>query len=131
MFATRSTKSTRVLVPFVAAGAVVLTLAAPRMLVNLLLLGYSGVTQFFPAVVLGLFTRWPSPAGIGGGLFVGVLTVLLCQLGLLVPPAGLHPGFLGLLLNLSTVVVLSPWTRKVEPERLARFEGVLASVDRG
>ena len=37
--------------------ALALAIYAPNMLVNLLLTGYSGVTQFFPMIVLGLFWK--------------------------------------------------------------------------
>ncbi len=117
----------RLLVPGLTAAAVVLAFAAPSLLVNLLLVGYSGITQFFPAVVLGLFARWPSPAGIGAGLFAGIATVVACQLGGVRPPAGLHPGFLGLLVNLAAVAVVSPLSRSVDPARLARFERALGT----
>jgi SSS family solute:Na+ symporter len=41
-------------------------------LVSLLLLGYAGVTQFFPGVVLGLYWRRVTMAGVFGGMIVGV-----------------------------------------------------------
>lgn len=47
----------RVLVLVLTGIALALAIFAPNMLVNLLLTGYSGVTQFFPMIVLGLFWK--------------------------------------------------------------------------
>ena len=47
----------RFLVAPVAIVAAGLALAAPDMLVNLLLIGYSGIAQFVPAIYLGMFSR--------------------------------------------------------------------------
>jgi SSS family solute:Na+ symporter len=116
----------RGLVPVLTAGAVALAFAAPRMLVSLLLLGYSGITQFFPAVVFGLFARWPRPRAIGAGLAAGVATVIACQLGLVAPPAGLHLGFFGLLVNVLVVLAVHPFVPPVDRGRLERFERALA-----
>jgi SSS family solute:Na+ symporter len=126
---TRTARVSQMLVPVVTALAVGLTFAFPEMLVNLLLFGYSFVTQLFPAVILGLFSRWPTRAGIGAGLFVGLVTVTLCQLGIVRPPWGLHAGFLGLLLNASAVGITSLLTRPVEAERLDRFARVLGAEE--
>jgi solute:Na+ symporter, SSS family len=68
-------------------------------LVSLLLAGYAGVTQFFPGVVLGLYWKRVSTAGVFAGLVAGVATVSFLILTNRDPFLGWNAGFLGLCLN--------------------------------
>jgi SSS family solute:Na+ symporter len=116
----------RALVLVVASVALALALHAPAMLVNLLLIGYSGVAQLVPAVLLGMFSRRPTLAGISAGLVVGIgvaTTVLLAGWTL---PFRIHAGLAGLVLNLAVVLVVDRFARRPDEERLARFERLLA-----
>ncbi|HYL83660.1 MAG TPA: sodium:solute symporter family protein, partial [Candidatus Angelobacter sp.] len=79
-------------------------------LVALLLLGYAGVTQFFPGVVLGLFSRRVTAAGVLSGLAVGVATAALLMLTRRDPFHGLNAGFVALCLNFLIVGVVSALT---------------------
>ncbi|HET7457702.1 MAG TPA: sodium:solute symporter [Gemmatimonadaceae bacterium] len=66
----------RALVPVVALASVLLTLRGGQAIVALLLMGYSLVTQLFPALVLSLGRRpWATPAGALAGILAGELTV--------------------------------------------------------
>lgn len=115
----------RGLVPVITGLAVVLALAAPDMLVSLLLTGYSGISQFVPGILFGVFSRRPTRTAVFSGL-IGGLAGALGGHALGVPlPLGLHPGFLGLLVNTALVVGLSPMTRPVEKGRLERLEAAL------
>ncbi len=125
----RAARLGRMLVPAVTAAAVVFAFAAPGMLVNLLLMGYSGISQFLPAVLLGFFSRRPTAAGILAGLAAGLAVVLGCHAAGRELVLGLHPGFLGLGVNFAVVVAVSSFTRKIEPDRLERFERLLAEKD--
>jgi len=116
----------RGLVVPVAAGAAGLALLAPAMLVELLLVGYSGIAQLAPAIWLGLFSRRPTLAGIAAGLACGVGFAVAAQLGGWTMPAGAHPGFVALLINVAVVVTVGALARPPDPERLARFERLLA-----
>jgi SSS family solute:Na+ symporter len=116
----------RILVPVVTAAALVFVFLAPGMLVSLLLTGFSGIGQFLPAVLLGLFARWPTSKGIFAGIAAGLCVVVACHLAGWPLPLGVHPGFLGLLVNTLVVVVASRMTRAVEPGRLERFERLLS-----
>jgi SSS family solute:Na+ symporter len=49
-------------------------LAPPRYSINLQLLGGIWILQTFPAVILGLFTRWFRPNALLAGWFVGMMT---------------------------------------------------------
>jgi len=84
-----------------------LALHSSSTLVALLLLGYAGVTQFFPGVVLGLF--WPrvNAFGVAAGLVSGLLVVAMLMLSHRDPFHGLNAGFLALVLNFVVTVLTS------------------------
>jgi SSS family solute:Na+ symporter len=76
-------------------------------LVSLLLLGYAGVTQFFPGVVLGLYWRRVTMVGVFAGLITGVAIVAFLFLTKRDPFVGLNAGFLALCVNFIVTVVFS------------------------
>jgi solute:Na+ symporter, SSS family len=76
-------------------------------LVSLLLMGYAGVTQFFPGVVLGLFWRRVTTSGVFAGIVVGVGSAVLLMLTRRDPLFGLNAGFVALCLNLLVAVTAS------------------------
>lgn len=115
----------RAMVPVVTAVAVLLAFKAPNMLVNLLLTGYAGVTQLFPAVLFGLF--WPrvTRAGAIAGIASGIGAVALIHTYKLSVPLGMNMGFFALLVNLVVTVLVSLATSPDE-ERARRFLEVLS-----
>jgi len=76
-------------------------------LVSLLQLGYAGVTQFFPGVVLGLFWKRVTMAGVFSGLVAGVAGASLLILSNRDPIGGLNAGFCALCGNVAITVVVS------------------------
>ena len=76
-------------------------------LVSLLLMGYAGVTQFFPGVVLGLY--WPrvSARAVFAGMIAGVTTAVFLMLSHRDPWFGVSAGFVALGLNFLIVVALT------------------------
>ena len=69
-------KLARVLVPVIALVAVFFTLRGGETIVALLLMGYSFVTQLFPAVVTSLAARnWVTRQGAFAGIVAGVAVV--------------------------------------------------------
>jgi SSS family solute:Na+ symporter len=76
-------------------------------LVSLLLLGYAGVTQFFPGVVLGLFWKQATGPGVFAGLIAGVGLVGLLAVTGNDPLLGLNAGFLALCVNFVLTVAVS------------------------
>ncbi len=69
------------LVPLVALVAVGFTLRGGETIVALLLMGYSFVTQLFPALLMSLLPRNPvTPAGAFAGIAAGVATVAAVSL---------------------------------------------------
>src|SRR5580704_240084 len=76
-------------------------------LVALLLLGYAGITQLFPGVVLGLFWKRVSMPGIFAGLIFGVTLMAVLFLTKHDPFMGISAGFLGLCSNFTIAISLS------------------------
>jgi SSS family solute:Na+ symporter len=76
-------------------------------LVSLLLLGYAGMTQFFPGVVLGLFWARATKTGVFAGMTVGVTAVIFLALSQRDPLWGMSAGFLALCLNFLVTCAVS------------------------
>jgi solute:Na+ symporter, SSS family len=93
----------------VAIGMVSLYLAiySSSTLVSLLLLGYAGVTQFFPGVVLGLYWKRVSTTGVFAGLIAGLSIVAFLMLSNQDPFHGWSAGFVALCANFAVTVSLS------------------------
>ncbi|MDR3588437.1 MAG: sodium:solute symporter family protein [Negativicutes bacterium] len=104
-------KIAKIVVLVLTAMALTLAIYAPNMLVNLLLTGYSGVTQFFPMVVLGLFWKKATKIAAFCGLFAGELLVFYLPLSgqdpLAIVGLNLNAGFVALVVNMAVFVVLS------------------------
>ncbi|HET7185984.1 MAG TPA: sodium:solute symporter family protein [Terriglobales bacterium] len=101
----------KIMVLVITAIALYFAIYSSTTLVSLLLLGYAGVTQFFPGVVLGLYSRRVTAAGVFAGLIVGVGTVAALMLSKHDPFHGLNAGFCALCLNFAVsaaVSLLSP-----------------------
>lgn len=136
----RVTRYAKLTVPVVGAVALYFTLAGGQSIVLLLLLGYSLVTQLFPALIVSL---WPNhfgtKYGAAAGILVGVATVTYLTvtdntLGTLAPwlPEGLHTvhvGIVGLILNAVVFTAVSLATRPTPTsrDRAARDDGTPSS----
>jgi SSS family solute:Na+ symporter len=88
-------------------------------LVSLLLMGYAGVTQFFPGVVLGLYWKRVTMAGVFAGLVVGVAAAVFLMLSHRDPLFGWSAGFVALCLNFLITTVVSLSTTGIEARRVA------------
>lgn len=101
----------RVVVLILTAIALYLAIYKPNMLVNLLLTGYSGVTQFFPMIVLGMFWKKATKIGAYTGLIVGEVIVFALILNKMDPFAiaglNLNAGFVALVVNMIVFVSVS------------------------
>lgn len=100
----------RVMVLVITAIALYFAIYRSTTLVSLLLLGYAGVTQFFPGVVLGLFSKRITMPAIFCGMAVGVGAVAFLMLSKHDPIFGLNAGFVALCLNFLVVGVVSTFT---------------------
>ena len=111
-------KLARVVVLVLTAVALCLAIYAPNMLVNLLLTGYSGVTQFFPLIVLGLFWKKATRVAAYTGLIVGEGLVFYLMLNKLDPAPilgmNLNAGFVALVANFALFVLISLMTYSPE-----------------
>ncbi len=87
-----------------------LALHSSTTLVALLLLGYAGVSQFFPGVVLGLFWTRASATGVAAGLLTGVASVSILLLMHRDPLFGVNAGFLALCANFAVTLLVSTVT---------------------
>lgn len=83
-------------------------------LVALLLLGYAGVTQFFPGVVLGLYWKRVTTRGVFAGLIAGVGGAAFLILTKRDPFLGCNAGFFALCVNFGIAVLASLLTRPQE-----------------
>jgi solute:Na+ symporter, SSS family len=110
------------LVPVVMLVAVYFTLTGNATIVAMLLVGYSFVTQLFPAVIASLMPRNPAtPAGAFVGILVGaviaaVLSFTHATIGSLFPALpevirDLNVGIIALAANILAMVVVSSVTR--------------------
>ena len=95
----------KALVIVVMAVSLVLALTAPSLLVNLLQIGQIGVSQFVPAVVLGMFWNRLDTPSMLIGLVAGEAIVTWSVLTGTAIVAGLNVGLVALTLNLAITVV--------------------------
>lgn len=113
----------RMVVLVLTAIALALAIFVPNMLVNLLLTGYSGVTQFFPMLVLGLCWKKATKLGAYAGLIVGEILVFALILGKMDPlpfaNLNLNAGFVALVANAAVFVVVSLLTYDAKLDRSA------------
>lgn len=87
--------------------AAFLALHSNPTLVALLLIGYAGVTQFFPGVVLGLFWPRTSAPAVTAGLVTGITLAAWLMLNKHDPFHGLNAGFLALCANFAVTIAIT------------------------
>ena len=97
----------RAFVPVIMAVALVFALVFPSALVNLLLIGYDGVSQLFPGTILGLFWKRARAAGVLTGLLAGIAVVAGLVFTGHDPLAGINAGFIALAVNAALAVGIS------------------------
>ncbi|HXB72745.1 MAG TPA: hypothetical protein VNY05_31200 [Candidatus Acidoferrales bacterium] len=100
----------RVMVVVLSLASLYFAIYSSTTLVSLLLLGYSGITQFFPGVVLGLYWKHATMRGVFAGMVTGVATVAILAIGKQDLVFGLNAGFVALCLNFPVTVGLSVGT---------------------
>ncbi len=86
--------------------AVALALTNSKTIVTLLLIGYAGIAQFFPGVVLGLFWRRAHKVGVFSGLAVGIAAAVVLLLTGRDPFMGMNAGFVALAINLAVTILV-------------------------
>ena len=97
----------RLLVLVIMGFALLFAFFLPNALVNLLLIGYDGVTQFFPGVVLGLFWGGVKRRGVFWGLIAGLGLAAGLVFTRHDPFLGMNAGFVALVVNAVVTVAVS------------------------
>jgi solute:Na+ symporter, SSS family len=121
----RVAKLAKLLVPAIAVIAVYFTLRGGETIVALLLMGYSFVTQMFPALALSLIgSRWATREGASCGIVAGVATVAVISFthasiatlfpSLTIGIKELNVGIIALAVNFVVLILVSAATRLVK-----------------
>jgi len=105
----------RAMVLVITALGLLFAVLLPNALVDLLLIGYDGVSQLFPAVVLGLL--WPrlGARAAGAGIVTGLAVVVTLVFGGHDPFLGMNAGFVALVANFAVTVAAGLATRREVP----------------
>lgn len=101
----------RAMVVLLGAASLALAIHGASTLVALLLTGYAMIAQCFPGVVLGLYWRRTTAAGVFIGMLAGVLAAVWLMSSGRDPIAGLNAGFVALCINFAVTVAGSLATR--------------------
>jgi len=107
------TKLARAMVVVLSVISLYLATHSSATLVSLLLLGYAGVSQFFPGVVLGLYWKRVTMPGVFAGMVAGIATVAFLTLTHRDPFRGWSAGFVALCINSLIAAILSLLTPPV------------------
>ncbi|HEX6804739.1 MAG TPA: hypothetical protein VF133_13740, partial [Terriglobales bacterium] len=103
-------KVAKAMVLILTLGALMLAIYSSMSLMSLLLMGFAGVTQLFPGVILGLFSKRVTTAGIFAGLLAGIVLSVALMLTGRDPYHGLNAGFLALGLNFAVTAAVTALT---------------------
>jgi SSS family solute:Na+ symporter len=117
-------KVAKIMVLVLTSGAVLLALYCSMSMVSLWLLGSAGVAQFFPGVVLGLFSRRVSTSGVFAGLVTGIAVAVFFMLTGRDPYYGVNAGLIALVCNFGVTGVVSLLTRA----RVAGFDEIVPAL---
>ena len=110
----------RIMVLVLTLGGLLAAIYTTPSLVSLLLLGSAGIAQLFPGVVLGLFSKRATTAGVFAGAVTGIALASFLILARRDPYHGWNAGFLALCLNFVVTGVVSA----LSTMRVAGFEQV-------
>jgi solute:Na+ symporter, SSS family len=110
------TRLAKITVLVITSAALFSAIYSSTSLVGLLLVGYAGVAQFFPGMVLGLYSKRATMPGVFAGLVTGVLIAVLLMLSKHDPVMGLNAGFIALCCNFAVTGVVSVLTSPDENE---------------
>ncbi len=100
------TSATRITVLLIAVLALILWFFYNDTLVSLLLLVYSGITQFAPGAIAAFLWPRATTAGVWTGLIGGLIAAAIFTYGNL-PTFGVNPGFVALVFNVVLLIGVS------------------------
>jgi SSS family solute:Na+ symporter len=124
-------KLAKVMVVVTTAAAMYFAIYSSATLVGLLLFAYSGVTQFFPGVVFGLFWRRATAAGVASGIVIGVGLSMFLISTKHDPFFGFNAGFTALCVNALVTTGVSFMTRAQAPAIGGQVESAMATQSLG
>jgi SSS family solute:Na+ symporter len=101
----------KVMVLVLTLGALFLAIYSSVTLVSLLLLGFAGIAQLFPGVVLGLYSRRVTTSGVFAGMTAGICVAMFLMLTGRDPYYGLNAGLIALCCNFVVTAAISLLTR--------------------
>jgi len=110
-------KLAKLMVVVVTAIAMYFALFSTTSLVGLLLFAYTGVSQFFPGAIVGLFWKRMNTTGVFAGLVAGVGISMLLIFSKHDPFFGVNAGFIALGVNMLVTIAASLLTA-AQPYRL-------------
>jgi solute:Na+ symporter, SSS family len=97
----------KVMVLVLTAGALFFAIYSSLSLVSLFLLGFAGIAQLLPGVVLGLYSRRVTSSGVFAGMATGIWVAMLLILTGHDPFYGVNAGFIALCCNFAITAVAS------------------------
>lgn len=118
----------RLAVVGVGALAYLLTLFGGQGLIALLLGAYGSIAQFAPSVYGALFWRCASAAGALAGLAAGVAVNFYYSIWATATPLDIHPGILGLIVNVVVFAVVSLLTKPAPAPELEEIDPARAET---
>jgi SSS family solute:Na+ symporter len=113
--ASAQTRLTRVLVLVVALLAFGFWALAKATIVGLLLIGYNGITQLFPGVILALREHRPPAVAVGAGIVAGLIVLVWFTIAGQSVVSGINTGFIALAVNVIVLGIVAA----VAPKRAA------------
>jgi SSS family solute:Na+ symporter len=99
----RLKRTIQLLVLLVVGLAYLIALMRPALIVYILLMAYSFTAQLFPATIAAFYTRIRTGTPILIGLIAGFATAMVFVSNLVKSPFNIHPGILGLAVNLAVL----------------------------
>lgn len=97
-----------------------LSLYVPTLLVNLLLISYSGIVQFFPGTFYAFAWRRATKAGVVSGIIAGTIVVILTTF-VWVNPLMINAGIWGLAVNFIVSYLVSLITKPPSEATIKKF----------
>jgi len=111
------TSITRLVTALFLAASAVFSIYFPALMLGVIALAYSGLTQIFVSVFFGFTWKRATKWGIIAGLVVSIISIFLIKS----VPFGISKGLVGLIINFAVTIVVSLLT-KTDTEAELRFE---------
>ena len=120
------------LLVFIVVGAAYgIALMRPALIVYIILMAYSFTAQMFPAAMAAFYTDVKSGTPLLCGLVAGFITALTFVLHIVQPPFNIHPGILGLTVNLAVIFAAAKWLpNSVRSSALRRSPAITRPTNR-